>query len=155
VTRPFLETDAADGAPQLSRDGRWLAYVSTESGQGRQVFVRTYPGPGGPWQVSTDGGNEPQWNPDGTELFYRNGRGMLAVAIDTRTGFTAGKPRLLFEGDFDRVHGSYARANYDVSADGKHFLMTPPATPNQAPPSEIVVVLHWADEVKRLAAARP
>src|SRR5262249_49902003 len=60
----FLESSAADGAPQLSPDGHWVVYASDESERGREIYVRAFPGPGGPWQISNDGGNEPQWNPN-------------------------------------------------------------------------------------------
>lgn len=153
--RQFLETDSADGAPQLSPDGRWLAYASAQAGRGRQIYVRAFPGPGGPWQVSMDGGNEPQWNPRGGELFFRNGRRMVAVDVDTRDGFRASKPRTLFEGEFDQVRLGYARANYDVSPDGQRFLMLQKAQPDPAPPREIHVVLNWSEELSRLARPQP
>jgi Tol biopolymer transport system component len=148
--QPFLASGAADGAPQLSPDGRWVAYASNESGRGREIFVRAFPGPGGPWRVSTDGGNEPQWNPNGKEIFYRSGRKMMAVDLDTQTGFTPGKPHVLFEGDFEATHFGYVRANYDVAPDGQRFLMAQPAAPAEAPPSQISVVLNWSEELKRL-----
>ena len=151
----FLETDSGDGAPQLSPDGRWLAYASAQAGRGRQIYVRAFPGPGGPWQVSMDGGNEPQWNPRGGELFFRNGRQMVAVDVDTRDGFRASKPRTLFEGEFDQVRLGYARANYDVSPDGQRFLMLQKAQPDPAPPREIHVVLNWSEELSRLARPQP
>jgi serine/threonine-protein kinase len=146
----FLESNTADGGPQLSVDGRWVAYASDESGRGREIFVRAFPGPGGPWQVSTEGGNEPQWNPNGRELFYRNGQRMMAVDVDTTAGFTSGKPHVLFEGDFNTVLNGYVRANYDVSPDGQRFLMVQPVTAGEPPPNEISVVLNWSEELKRL-----
>ena len=150
AVQQFLESATSDGAPQLSPDGRWVAYASDESGRGREIFVRAFPGPGGPWRVSTDGGNEPQWNPNGRELFYRSARKMMAVDVDTAAGFTSGKPHLLFEGDFDQVQQGFVRANYDVSPDGQRFLMVQPATPAEPPPSQITVVLNWSEELKRL-----
>jgi serine/threonine-protein kinase len=65
--QPFLQTPSISTSPQFSPDGRWLAYISEESG-GAQVYVQPYPGPGGKWQVSTDGGTLPQWNPNSREL---------------------------------------------------------------------------------------
>jgi hypothetical protein len=153
--RQFLESDSADGAPQLSPDGRWLAYASAQAGRGRQIYVRAFPGPGGPWQVSMDGGDEPQWNPQGGEVFFRNGRRMLAVDVDTRDGFHAAKPRTLFEGDFDQARNGYVRANYDVSHDGQRFLMVQKAQPDPAPPREIHVVLNWSEELARLVRPQP
>jgi Tol biopolymer transport system component/predicted Ser/Thr protein kinase len=70
--QPFLRTPFTEGAPRFSPDGRWLAYVSDESGR-FEIYVQPYPGPGGKWQISTEGGTEPMWNPNGRELFYRSG----------------------------------------------------------------------------------
>ena len=97
--QPFLRTPFNEGAPRFSPDGRWLAYVSDESGR-YEVYVQPYPGPGGKWQISTDGGTEPAWNRNGRELFYRSGDKMMAVDIATQPSFAAGKPRMLFEGPY-------------------------------------------------------
>jgi serine/threonine-protein kinase len=155
VARRIMEARTADGGPQLSPDGRWLAYASDESGSGREVYVRAFPGPGGPWQASVGGGNEPQWNPRGGELFYRNGDRMMAVPVDTTAGFSAGKPHELFKGNYAPSHGGYVRANYDVSPDGRRFLMLQPADAGATPPSQITVVLNWSEELKRLVPVRP
>jgi len=66
----------------------------------REIYVQPYPGPGGKWQISIDGGQEPVWNPRGDELFYRSGNKMMALDIDTRSAFSADKPRMLFEGPY-------------------------------------------------------
>ena len=94
---PFLSTLYEETAPKFSPDGKWMAYSSDESGR-REVYVQPYPGPGGKWQLSTNGGQEPVWNPEGGELFYRSGISMMAVAIDMETAFTVGTPQTLFEG---------------------------------------------------------
>ena len=64
--QPFLRTPFNEGAPRFSPDGRWLAYVSDESGR-YEIYVQPYPGPGGKWQISTEGGTEPLWNRNGRE----------------------------------------------------------------------------------------
>jgi eukaryotic-like serine/threonine-protein kinase len=97
--QPFLRTPFNEGGPRFSPDGRWLAYVSDESDRW-EIYVQPYPGPGGKWQISTDGGTEPVWNPNGRELFYRSGDKMMAVDIATQPGFAAGRPRVLFEGPY-------------------------------------------------------
>ena len=145
----FLQSRAADGAPQFSPDGHWLAYASEESGR-REIFVQAYPGAGGKWQISVDGGNEPQWNPNGKEIFYRSGDKMMAVDVSTQEGFVVGKPRELFEGHYVHTGGVYVRANYDVSPDGQRFLMLKPVEQGQAEPTQISVVLNWTEELKRL-----
>jgi Tol biopolymer transport system component len=143
----FLQTPAFEDAPQFSPDGRWLAYTSNESGR-REIYVRPYPGPGGKWQISTEGGNEPLWNRNGRELFYRAGDKMMAVDINTQPGFAAGKPRELFEGHY--MLNPLGRANYDVSPDGQRFLMLKPVEQEQAAPTHINFVLNWTEELKRL-----
>jgi serine/threonine-protein kinase len=153
--QPFLQVPRGtfQDAPQFSPDGRWLAYISDESGR-REIYVQPYPGPGGKWQVSTDGGTEPQWNRNGRELFYRNGDKMMAVDISTQTGFAAGKPRQLFGGRYLMNAAGYARPNYDVSPDGQRFLMVKPVEQEQAAPTQINVVLNWTEELKRLVPMR-
>jgi serine/threonine-protein kinase len=147
----LLHSTAADAAPQLSPDGLWLAYASDESGR-REIYVQAYPGPGGKWQVSDDGGNEPMWNPNGRELFYRNGDRMMSVEVNSAHGFTFGKPRVLFTGRYRPSSNWWARPNYDVSADGQRFLMLKTAGENSPPPTEVNVVLNWTAELRRLVA---
>jgi Tol biopolymer transport system component len=149
----FRQTRAADGAPQLSPDGRWMAYASEESGR-REIYVQAYPGPGGRWQISGDGGNEPLWSASGHELFYRSGDRMMAVDISTEPEFLARKPRQLFKGSYVTTGGGYVRANYDVSPDGQRFLTLKPVEHKSAPLTQINVVLNWSDELKRLVPAR-
>ncbi len=144
--QPFLQTAFNESAPRFSPDGHWLAYISDESGH-FEVYVQPYPGPGSKWQISTDGGMEPMWNPNGRELFYRSGRKMMAVEIATQSGFAAGKPRVLFEGDYLPTPLHFP--NYDVSADGQRFLMLKPGEQEAAAPTQINVVLNWFEELKR------
>jgi Tol biopolymer transport system component/predicted Ser/Thr protein kinase len=144
--QPFLRTPFDEGAPRFSPDGRWLAYVSNESGR-YEIYVQPYPGPGGKWQISTEGGAEPVWNPNGRELFYRSGDEMMAVDIATQPGFAAGKPRALFEGRY--LPTPFTFPSYDVSPDGQRFLMVKPTEQAQAAPTQINVVLNWFEELKR------
>jgi len=146
--RPFLRTPFTEGAPQFSPDGRWLAYTSDESGR-LEVYVQPYPGPGGKWQISTDGGTEPVWNRNGRELFYRSGDKMMAVDIATQPSFVAGKPRMLFQGQYVLNTPPSSIPFYDVSADGQRFLMLMPSEQGQAAPTQINVVLNWFEELKR------
>jgi eukaryotic-like serine/threonine-protein kinase len=148
--QPFLRTKFNEAAPRFSPDGRWLAYISDESGR-NEVYVQPYPGPGGKWQISTEGGTEPVWNPSGRELFYRSGDKMMAVEIATQPGFAAGTPRMLFEGRYDPP--PFPIANYDVSRDGQRFLMLKPTEQAQAAPTQINVVLNWFEELKQKVPA--
>jgi serine/threonine-protein kinase len=144
--QPFLRTQFDEAVPQFSPDGRWLAYISNETGR-HEIYVQAYPGPGGKWQISTEGGTEPAWNRNGRELFYRSGDKMMAVDIATQPAFAAGKPRMLFQGPY--APAPYPTTNYDVSSDGQRFLMIKPSEQEQAAPTQINVVLNWFEELKQ------
>ncbi len=144
--QPFLKTRFDESVPRFSPDGRWLAYVSNESGR-YEIYVQPYPGPGGKWQISTEGGAEPAWNANGRELFYRSGGKMMAVDIATQPAFAAGKPRVLFEGRYELSPAT--SPNYDVSPDGQRFLMLRPSEQEASAPTQINVVLNWFEELKR------
>jgi eukaryotic-like serine/threonine-protein kinase len=143
--QPFDTGEVGANAPCFSPDGRWIAYTSNESGR-MEVYVRPYPGPGGKWQISTEGGAEPMWNPKGRELFYRSGPKMMAVDYAEQPEFSAGKPKVLFEGPY--VPSPRSLADYDVSPDGQRFLMLKNA---EQKPGEISVVLNWTEELKQKA----
>ncbi len=144
--QPFLRTPYNETSPRFSPDGRWLAYISNESGR-YEVYVQPYPGPGGKWQISTEGGTEPAWNPNGRELFYRSGDKMMAVDIATQPGFTVGKPRALFAGWYEATPATFS--NYDVTPDGQRFLMLKRNEQEASAPTQINVVLNWLEELKR------
>jgi serine/threonine-protein kinase len=141
----FLSTSASEVRPRFSPDGRWLAYQSNESGRD-EVYVRPFPGPGGKWQISTEGGGLPFWARNGRELFYINDNKVMAVEITPGSGLTAGVPRLLFERN-ELLGGYTSRA--DVSLDGQRFLMIQPAESADVA-TQINVVLNWFEELKRL-----
>ena len=145
--QPFDTGEVGASSPCFSPDGRWIAYTSNESGR-TEVYVRPYPGPGGKWQISTDGGGEPMWNPKGRELFYRSGQKMMAVDYTEQPEFSAGKPKLLFEGPY--VPSPRSLADYDVTPDGQRFLMLKNA---EQRPGEISVVLNWTEELKQKVPA--
>jgi len=146
-TRSFLSTPFNEGGARLSPDGKWLAYVSDESGRA-EIYVQPFPGPGGKWQVSTDGGTEPVWNPNGRELFYRTGKKIIAVETTFNPSFSAGTPHSLFEGDYLTPSYPQLGSDYDVSSDGQKFLMVK-ETARSASVQQINVVLNWLDDVKR------
>jgi eukaryotic-like serine/threonine-protein kinase len=143
----FVASSSIESAPSYSPDGRWIAYSSNESGRS-EIFVRPYPGPGGKWQISTEGGTEPVWNPKGRELFYRVGQKMMAVDYTEQPTFSAGKPKMLFQGPYTPTPRS--ASDYDVSSDGQRFLMLKAA---EQAPGEISVVLNWTAELKQKAPA--
>ncbi len=125
-----------DGTAQLSRDGKWLAYVSTESGR-NEIFVSPFPTGGGKWQISTEGGLEPRWRRDGKELFYRTPDGTLvsvAVSVsEQQPSFGEGQP--LF-----RTRSKSVWFSYDVSPDGQRFIVNTPL-PNHR--QSITLVQNW------------
>ena len=143
ASEPFLETQFREGGPVFSPDGQWIAYVSDESGR-FEVYVRPFPGPGEKWPISVGGGNEPVWPRNGHQLFYRAGDAMMAVDVETRPAFSAGKPRKLFEGAYERSLALWP--NFDASPDGQQLLMVKPENPSPAA-SHINVVLNWVEEL--------
>ena len=147
----FLATAAMESQPQLSPDGRWLAYTSEESGT-MEVYVRQFPSGPGFAKVSSHGGTEPRWKHDGSELYFREGGGLtnstlLAVAMhaDSRGGISAGVPVALFR--FTAV-GVVPQNNvwlYAPSPDGQRFLMAV-AVETAAP--AIHVITNWLKATK-------
>jgi Tol biopolymer transport system component len=149
---PFVATPLDERAGTLSPDGRWLLYALKQTGRDEEVYVQAYPGPGGRWLISTAGGMEPVWSRDGREIFYRtlDGARMMAASVQTSPTFSAALPRVLFEGRYALASGGFY-SNYDVSKDGREFLMLEPeeAMAN----TQINVVLNWFEELKRRVPA--
>jgi Tol biopolymer transport system component len=145
--RALIESPFNKVGAQISPDGHWMAYVSDESGR-QEVFVQPFPDLSGRWQISTAGGTEPRWSRDGRQMFYRSGNKMMAVDIESRTGFAAGVPRMLFDQPYAAING--LSPNYDVAPDGR-FLMLKDIE-EQTSQLELRMVLNWGEEVKRRLA---
>ena len=141
--RPILETAAYEGGARLSPDGRWLAYVSNESGQ-NEVYMRPFSGPERRWQISTQGGTQAVWNPNGREIFYRSGNKMMVVDVSSTPDVTLSSPRLLFEQRYAFGAG-ITIANYDVTRDGQRFVMVK----DEAGSGRLSVVLNWFSDLSR------
>jgi serine/threonine-protein kinase len=150
TAQPFLRTPFNESSPSFSPDGHWLAYVSDESGRW-EVYVQPYPGPGGKWPISQDGGTEPVWNPNGKELFYRSGNKLMAVEVTTQFGFATSKPRTLFQGPYTSTGATLPF--YDVSPDGQRFLMLK-GSDQAASMNQIVVVQNWFTELQQRVPTR-
>jgi len=139
----FLATPDSELVPKLSPDGRYVAYVSNESGE-EEVYVQPFPEGGRRWTVSTNGGRQPRWSRDGSELFYLEGdTTLMAVEVSTAGEFSAGAPQRLFEHPGLGAGLQYPR--YDLSRDGQRFLAVEPVggeTGQTAPPA-IRVVQNW------------
>ena len=135
---------------QISPNERYLAYVTAESGT-NQVVVQTFPDPTkGKWPISASGGIEPRWRSDGRELFYLEPDGKLtAVSVKTESTFEVGDRAVLFQIPFATgLPGMVQR--YDVTADGKRFLVVPPPTGSSEPsPTIITAVVNWPALLRR------
>jgi Tol biopolymer transport system component len=142
--RPFLQGQFRYSGARLSPDGRWLAYESNESGK-VEVYVTEFPGPGGKWQISTEGGRGALWAPDGRELFYRKDKKILRVAVTTSSAFSASRPETLFEGEYE--------SSWDISRDGKRFLLIKDETADTAP-KNLNLALNWFEELKTRSGSR-
>jgi serine/threonine-protein kinase len=130
-------------APAMSPDGHWIAYESDESGRS-EIYVRPYPDvEGGKWLISSGGGTRPRWSPTGTEIFFVGADRMMAVQVDTRSGFAFERPTPLFA---IQPYVILPRPrSYDVSADGKRLLMLVDAgtADGEADRADLVLIQHW------------
>jgi serine/threonine-protein kinase len=144
------------GGAQFSPDGRWVAYVSDESGR-NEIYARQYQEPANRVQISVNGGTQPMWSRNGRELFFRNGNELLAVNVTLGSNVTASKPVVLFsrampESTSGRMYK--LSSDYDVSSDGQRFII-PKSNPESADNPRARLILNWFSELKqRLAAAR-
>ncbi len=135
----FLTTTGNTNNGQISPDGKWVAYASDESGNW-EIYVTSFPGAAGKWQVSRGGGTEPRWRGDGKEIFYISPSGtLMAVSVNGETTFATGTPAMLFQ-----VHGRAPISStdiftYDVAKDGKRFLVNRYVKPEHIPPLTILL----------------
>jgi dipeptidyl aminopeptidase/acylaminoacyl peptidase len=143
---PIVSSPADDRAATLSPDGKWLAYTSTISGA-NEVYVRPYPQAGASVLVSTRGGTDPVWSHDGTELLYRSGSRIMAVAHDPHSSSRAfAAPKVLFGGAFDFSQ----ERNWSVSPDGTFIMIEADPTSGR----QLRVVFNWFDELTGASSAR-
>ena len=152
---PIVETRFAETDPAISPDGRWLAYTSAESGR-TEIYVRSFATGGGRWQVSTGGGGYARWSRDGAELFYRTATGIMVAGIDrTANGLRPTTTRQVVTGDFvggpaGVELGAYVFGDYDVSADGRRFVMFPkPPEDSDKTVGMVTMVTNWFADLSR------
>jgi serine/threonine protein kinase len=130
--KPFLQTEHSEQVGRVSPDGRWLAYVSDESGR-YEIYVRSFPDPGGSFQVSINGGWWPRWNPTGGELFFLEGSRLMAVEVEGGATFSAGIPKLLFDAE--------GMSWFDVHPDGERFVIVRDG--EEIPATVVSLLLDW------------
>ena len=136
---PFLQTEFNERWAKLSPDSQWVAYTSNESGQ-NEVYVQTFPSPGGKSQISTGGGSRPVWRRDGRELFYIAADGkLMAVEVKLGSKLEAGAPKPLFD-------TRLGNGPFDISPDGRRFLLANPS--EDAGRTPMTVVVNWTSQVK-------
>ena len=141
--RPFLKTPFNEDQAVISPDGKWVAYKSNESGRD-EIYVATFPQLSGKWQVSKDGGAEPQWRHDAKELFFSDaGRKLMSAEVKTSSGaFETDVPKLLFETPLVNIP---ARNRFVVTGDGQQFVVIT----RLSAPAPLNVVLNWTAEIKK------
>jgi dipeptidyl aminopeptidase/acylaminoacyl peptidase len=141
----FLDTPAVERVPKLSADGRYVTYVSDESGR-PEVYVRSFPDGAGRRQASSDGGTQPRWRDDGKELFYvESDQSLMAVPVSIAQELTLGRPQRLFDSQDLRFRDN-PWPQYDISADGQSFLTATPADDAALP--SIRIVENWYEEFR-------
>jgi serine/threonine-protein kinase len=149
---PLLQTPADERNGIVSPDGHWLAYEGDGSGR-YEIYVRPFPNTdGGQWMVSSGGGNRPLWSRNGKELFFLGSDGrLMGTSVEaTSTVWNADTPAKLLEKLYYGAQTSAGRT-YDVSADGRRFLMITTTEGAAMDQAQVIVVQHWDEELKRLA----
>lgn len=142
--RALLQSEFNESQGQFSPDGRWIAYVSDESGE-PQVYVQSFPTLEGKWQVSRDGGTQPRWRSDGKELFYlASDQKLMATTVTSGEALELEAPHALFAAALTYTS---RRQQYSVSKDGQRFLLNTP--PTRAVSSPMTIVLNWTGLLKR------
>ena len=152
---PLIRTPFAERNGIVSSDGRWLAYEANESGP-FEVFVRPFPNiAGGRWQLSSNGGTRPLWSRGGRELLYVAPTGaIMHVGISAGSSWAPTTPTPLVKEGYATQFANPGRT-YDISPDGQRLLLIKPAaTTATSSQGGIVVVLNWAEELKRLALTK-
>ena len=136
---PFMATAFNESGAQFSPDGRWLSYLSDESGR-NEIYVTSFPQPGGKWQISSGGAGGGAWSRNGREFYFASSEGVFAVAIAaSSSGLEIGNPQLLFN---DRN-----AAGGDIRSDGKRFLIS--HRPPEAQDAMVAVVTNWTSGLKQ------
>ncbi len=149
----FLETPFDESSARISPDGRWIAYMSTESGRS-EIFVQSFPTPGSKVQVSTAGGVQPVWSRDGRELYYRSETELMMAQVVPGSSFSVRTPVPLFRDRYGRPQ-SEGHITYDVMPDGSFLFIQPRESANPTATNPIVItVFNWFPELEVALQAR-
>jgi len=150
--RPLIVTPFLESGPEFSPDGRWFAFMSNESGR-VEVYIAPLANPSAKTRISTAGGTEPSWAPDGRRLFYRSGDRLMSVDLGTGPAPAPGEARPLFAAE-TIADGWQSFRNYDPAADGRRFVIVDQGGAG-ATPIPLHVILNWFTDLdRRLPAAR-
>ena len=149
---PIAATKATEGSPRISPDGRYVAYVSNESGP-FEIYLTRFPEPGGKWQVSTHGGTRPRWDRNGGKLFYTSDTELMEVDITTSPSLQLGTPRVLFQtGAVGMILGRTSA--FEVFPGGQRIIGTYAGVGEDKPHLSIYVVENWPAEFKTTQTAK-
>jgi serine/threonine-protein kinase len=149
----LVKSEFCNAHATVSPNGRWIAYRSNVSGR-EEIYVERYPTLGNRQKISTGGGTIPLWSRDGHELFFSSGdaRQMFAVAVQPGSTFVAGRPQVLFE--FAMMVAGGGTRPYDIAPDGRFFIIRSGQAEAGSIASNMIVVLNWVEELKRLVPTK-
>jgi hypothetical protein len=138
--KPFITSQFSEWGARFSPDGKWVAFISDASGR-YEIYVRQYSGSGRQWQVSSDGGEEPAWMPDGRAIVYRNGGKLMSARFESTPEVVIHPPRMVFEGSFVNVPGF----SLDVASDGRVLVLK---ADESGPITQLNLILNWFAELR-------
>ena len=147
----FLSTPAYEAGPMFSPDGRWIAYISNEAGGRNDVYVRPFPGPGGKWRISTEGGGFPHWSVATHELLFvdpAHHKVMVAPYAVVGDSFRADRPQLWSPTSVHDLIGNYT---YDVHPDGKRLAVEAAQDQETVVQNKVVFVFNFFDYLRKIA----
>jgi dipeptidyl aminopeptidase/acylaminoacyl peptidase len=139
--KPFIASRFGEWGARFSPDGKWIAFISDASGR-YEIYVRQYAGAGRQWQVSTDGGEEPVWTPDGRAIVYRNARKLMSARFESAPEVIIHPARMVFEGSFVNAPGF----SHDMAPDGRVLLLK---ADESGPVTQINLILNWFADVRQ------
>jgi len=146
----YLSTPADEADPMFSPDGRWIAYTSNEAGGATDVYVRPFPGPGGIWRISTQGGRFPRWSATTHELlFVSQGKVMVAAYAVVGDSFHADTPKIWSPTNLQGVNTTSSR--YDLHPDGKRLAALAVQQQGSGIEDKVVFVFNFADYLRKIA----